>query len=161
MVADDKKCGHGGKICRTLPSDITMITNRSPFPQIKSPPHFEEVEYASSDEDIWDTLQTKTKKKEPPKRKATGPTLKVNVTCEWQRCNAQFSDNVEYRKHIDGHFQELAKTTYKEYHCEWDLCDFKTDDIVMFERHVKHHEMHGRYLAAGEAVEVCIMKLMS
>lgn len=41
-----------------------------------------------------------------------------------------------------------------DYLCEWDLCGFKTNCIEMFERHVLHHEMHGRFLAAGEAVEI-------
>lgn len=134
------------------PSPIDRIlTSPSPLPQIKSPPHVEEVEYASSDEDTWapvpqtNPLGPCTEKKKP---------ILINLTCEWQRCNAQFSCTIEYRDHIDAHFEELARTTYKEYHCEWDLCGFKANNVAMFERHVKHHEMHGRFLSAGESMEI-------
>lgn len=128
------------------------ITHLSTF-QIKTPPELENFEYASSDEDIWDALSNgKDKKKAnpPPTRRA-----KVNTTCEWQRCNAQFSNNIEYRSHITKHFQELVLTQFEdEYLCEWDLCGFKTNCVEMFERHVLHHEMHGRYLSAGESLEI-------
>lgn len=134
------------------PSPIDRIlTSPSPPPQIKSPPHVEEVEYASSDEDTWapvpqtNPLGPCTEKKKP---------ILINLTCEWQRCNAQFACTIEYRDHIDAHFEELARTTYKEYHCEWDLCGFKANNVAMFERHVKHHEMHGRFLSAGESMEI-------
>lgn len=119
--------------------------------QIKTAPYLENFEYASSDEDIWDALSDG---KERKKLKAKNRPLEINTTCEWQRCNAQFSNNADYRSHIARHFQEFVGTDYEEYLCEWDLCGFKTNCLDMFERHVLHHEMHGRFLAEGESQEL-------
>lgn len=139
---------------------IMQSNARSPIAslQIKSAPHLENFEYASSDEDIWDALSDDKRRTKKSRVKRKKKKLHINTTCEWQRCNAQFSDNTEYRMHIAEHFEEFVDTQYEEYLCEWDLCGFKTSCLVMFERHVLHHEMHGRFLSAGEALE-CMNKL--
>lgn len=111
----------------------------------------ENFEYASSDEDIWDALSVGKEKRQSVSRK---PKIKINTTCEWGRCNAQFTNNKDYRSHIATHFQEFVNLDYDEYLCEWDLCGFKTTCKVIFERHVLHHEMHGRFLSAGESLEI-------
>lgn len=140
-----------------LHNSLYPITDTLTLPaQLKSAPVLENFDYASSDEDIWDALSDGKEKKKQASSTVKKEPLQINTTCEWQRCNAQFSNNAEYRSHIAKHLHEfVAADRYEdEYLCEWDLCGFKTPCLDMFERHVLHHEMHGRFLSAGESLEI-------
>ena len=128
-----------------------LIDQKDVEHEIKTAPELENYEYASSDEEIWKALSVPKKKKE---EKRIMRNIFVDFTCEWGHCNLQFAKAGDYRAHIAKHFQEFVGTQYDEYLCEWDMCGFKTDNLVSFERHVCHHEMLGRYMATGEAIEI-------
>lgn len=147
-LGEPEGCGSWGNLCLTWCS--LEFTNSRIFPsfQLKTAPVLENFEYASSDEDIWDALsdgKQEVKPREP---------VQINTTCEWQRCNAQFTDNNEFLDHIQKHLKDVPKHEGHEYLCEWDLCDFKCNSLSTFERHVLYHEMHGRFLSAGESLEL-------
>lgn len=79
---------------------------------------------------------------------------KVNLVCEWQRCNLVFNDFQSLREHVQSHhIHDLHPGTGDGlYQCCWDLCSFEAVEEAEFRRHALHHMYHSHLKSVGEAL---------
>ncbi|XP_039435043.1 histone H4 transcription factor isoform X1 [Culex pipiens pallens] len=82
----------------------------------------------------------------------------VLFDCEWERCEFESNDDLEYTKHVEGHAQRyLAEAVESEgLVCYWDLCDFRTSSATELESHVHFHAYHSRIKTYGASLNTCI-----
>lgn len=82
----------------------------------------------------------------------------VMFDCEWERCEFESTDDLEYTQHVEGHAQRYLEETDESEGlvCYWDLCDFRTTSATELESHVHFHAYHSRIKTYGASLNTCI-----